>query len=341
MSGGSSLPRYTPLVQTTLGARGRAHLVHLKLEGANPCGSVKDRTALSLVDELELRGALEPGSIIVESTSGNLGVALAAIACTRGYGFVAVADPKTTRENLARMRALGARVELVETPDEAGCYLTSRLDRVRELRASSDAFVWPDQYSNLAGPRAHELGTGPELLEQLRGAVDAIFVPVSTGGTLAGLAACFRRESPGTHIVAVDAAGSVALGGRPAPRLLTGIGAGRPSSFLSAELYDERALIHDAEAFSYCRALATETGIHAGGSSGATLAACGRFLAANPDLGRVVCLCPDRGEAYASTIYNDRWLASNGIDPGALGLGPVEAIARPTSQLAASIQHVG
>jgi 2,3-diaminopropionate biosynthesis protein SbnA len=306
--------------------RGSEHAVHLKLEGVNPCGSLKYRTALSLVDDLEQRGALGRGSILIESTSGNLGVALASIARRRDYRFVAVVDPKTTPENLTRLRCLGARVELVDTPDEAGGYLLSRLQRVHELCSRSEAFVWPDQYSNPANPRAHEHGTAPELLEQLHGELDAIFVPVSTGGTLAGIGRFLRRESPATRIVAVDALGSVALGGRPGPRLLTGIGAGRLSSFASTDLYDERLFVGDLDAFASCRALVAGTGIRVGGSSGATLAACVRVLAAEPYLEHVVCLCADRGENYLSTIYDDRWLARHGIDPRRLALGPVEAI---------------
>ena len=318
----------TPLVRVSLVVRGRPRPVHLKLEGANPCGSLKDRTAASLLDDLERRGALGRGSILVESTSGNLGVALAWLARRRGYRFVAVVDPKTTPENLARMRRLGAGVERVVTPDATGGYLLTRLERVRELRAASEAFVWPDQYANPANPAAHELGTAPELLEQMRGDVDAVFVPVSTGGTLAGIARCFRRESPETRIVAVDVHGSVALGGAPGPRLLTGIGASRASSFLAADLYDERVLVSDAEAFAFCRSLAASTGIRVGGSSGAALAACARVLAADGDLDRVVCLCADRGEHYASTIYDDGWLARNGIAPRRLTLGDVDAIDR-------------
>jgi len=330
-------PDNTPLVPIELTVGRRPRPVYLKLEGANPCGSLKDRTATSLIDDLERRGALEPSSILVESTSGNLGIALASIARRRGYPFVAVVDPKTTPENLAQLRRLGARIDCVETPDRTGGYLLSRLERVRQLCASSDAFVWPDQYSNPANPRAHEQGTGPELLEQLHGEIDAVFVPVSTGGTLAGLARCFRRESPATRIVAVDARGSVALGGYPGRRLLTGIGASRRSSFLTADLYDECVLVGDAEAFSFCRALATRIGIRVGGSSGAALAACGRLLAADPELERVACLCPDRGERYASTIYDDGWLDRNGIDPHSLELGAVEAIGRALPRLAAAV----
>jgi 2,3-diaminopropionate biosynthesis protein SbnA len=317
----------TPLAPIALRIHGRRRVVHLKLEGANPCGSLKDRTAQSLIDELEQRGALGRGSVLLESTSGNLGVALAWIARRRGYRFVAVIDPKTTPENVTRLRRLGARIELVDTADEAGGYLLARIERVRQLCASSPAFVWPDQYANPANPRAHELGTGPELVEQLTGGLDAVFVAVSTGGTLAGLARFLRRERPGTRIIAVDAYGSVALGGHPGPRLLTGIGASRASAFVSAELYDERVFVRDAEAFAFCRALASATGLAVGGSSGATLAACAHVLARDPDYERVVCLCADRGQSYGSTIYSDGWLARHGIDLGATGLGSVDEIA--------------
>lgn len=319
-------PGRTPIVRIILELDGRERPVQLKLEGANPFGSLKDRTAAGLVDDLERRGLLRRGSILVESTSGNLGIALAAIARDRGYRFHAVVDAKTTPENIARVRGLGAQIELVDTPDESGGYLLSRLRRVSELCSCSDAFVWPDQYTNPANPRAHERGTGPELLAQLHGELDAIFVPVSTGGTLAGIARFLRRRAPLARTIAVDAVGSVALGGRPAPRLLTGIGASRPSSFLSADLYDECIPVADDEAFAFCRALAATTGIRVGGSSGAALAACARLLDVEPELGRVLCLCPDRGESYASTIYDDGWLASHGIEPAALRIDPVDAI---------------
>ena len=319
-------PGNTPIARVLLSLRGSERLVHLKLEGANPYGSLKDRTAAALIDDLEQQGRLQPGSVLVESTSGNLGIALAALARLHGYRFVAVVDPKITPENLARLRRLGARIELVEQPDEAGGYLLSRLERVRELCASSAACVWPDQYRNPANPAAHEQGTAPELLEQLDGDLDAVFVPVSTGGTLAGIGRFLRHASPATRIIAVDAYGSVAVAGRAAPRLLTGIGASRPSSFAILDLYDEVVHVPDRVAFAFCRTLAAATGISVGGSSGAALAACARLLAAEPQLARVACLCPDRGDAYASTIFNDSWLTRHDLDPRRLTLGPVEAI---------------
>jgi 2,3-diaminopropionate biosynthesis protein SbnA len=325
---------HTPLRPIALRINGRPRTVHLKLEAANPCGSLKDRTAQSLLDDLEQRGLLERGSVLVESTSGNLGIALAWFARRRGYRFVAVIDPKTTPENVVCLRRLDARLELVDTPDAAGGYLLARLERVRQLCAASPAYVWPNQYSNPANPRAHEQGTAPELFAQLGGKLDAVFVPVSTGGTLAGIARFCRRESPSTKVIAVDARGSVALGGRPAARLLTGIGASKRSAFATPDLYDETLRIGDAEAFACCRALAAGTRIAVGGSSGATLAACARVLASDRDLARTACICPDGGARYRSTIYSDRWLARNGIHLGHTDLGSVEEIA-PVAAFAA------
>lgn len=324
----------TPLRPIALRIDGAMRIVHLKLEAANPCGSLKDRTALSLIDDLEQRGALERGSVLIESTSGNLGVALAWLARSRGYQFVAVIDPKTTPENVARLHELGAHIELVDSPDRAGGYLPARIDRVRQLCASSP-YVWPNQYANPANPRAHEEGTAPELLAQLGGDLDAVLVPVSTGGTLAGIGRFLRRESPGTRVIAVDAHGSIALGGHPAPRLLTGIGAGQRSTFVVPGLCDETAFVGDGEAFAFCRALAAATGIAVGGSSGAALAACAHLLAREPDLDRIACICPDGGQSYRSTIYSDRWLTQNGIRLDPADLGSVEEIAPAPAFVAA------
>jgi len=319
---------WTPVVTISLSIGGVRRTVHLKLEGATPGRSVKDRTAQALLDDLETRGLLNADSIVVESTSGNLGVALARLVRHRGLQFVAVVDPKTTEENLARMRQSGATIQIVDTPDASGSYLTSRLERVQELCASSSRYVWPNQYANPANPRAHYQTTAPEIYAQLAGRVDVIFAPVSTGGTLAGLSRYFREVSPATALVAVDARGSVAFGGTAGPRLLTGIGSSRPSSFLSGKAFDHSVHVADAEAFAFCRALFAATGIKVGGSSGAVLAACARLCATHPAYERVVCLCADSGESYATSIYNDCWLAQHGLDVSSPDLGLVEDIER-------------
>jgi len=303
----------TPLREVRLVIRGRRFTINLKMEGDNKFRSVKDRTAFFLLEDAEEKG-LRQGGTVVESTSGNLGVALANLCGEKGYNFIAVIDPKTTQENVHRLEATGAVIELVTEPDHTGGYLLSRLDRVAELCRNNPAYFWTNQYGNPINPVAHFLTTAPEIYWQMRRRVDVIFMPVSTGGTLAGVSRFFRTASPSTIIVAVDAAGSAAFGGQPAPRKLTGIGSSRPAEFLDTKTFDELAVVGDAEAFAFCNALYKSTGLKVGGSSGATLAACAKFLASSErEFRRIVCICPDRGENYDSTIFNPRWLFENGF----------------------------
>ena len=300
--------------------------VHLKLEGHNPGGSVKDRTAFALLKRLEVTGQLREGGRLIESSSGNLAISLAMLARDRGYQFTAVVDPGMTSENMRRLQALGAKTRIVESPDKTGGYLLNRLALVQELLAEDPGLVWPNQYSNPANPEAHYLGSAPEIHRQMEHRVDAVFVAVSTGGTLAGIGRFFREASPDTRIIAVDARGSIALGGSIGVRKLTGIGSGRRSDFVSPEQYDECIYVGDCEAFAFCRALDAATGIKVGGSSGAVLAACSPYLQTHDKIERVVCICADRGENYASTIFSNSWLAQNGLEIGHQHLGAVPEI---------------
>ena len=316
----------TPMEPIYLVIDGIPRKVHLKLESENPTGSVKDRTGYSLIQTLEAQGLLNKRSVVIESTSGNLGTALSFFCKLKGYRFVAVIDPKTTRENIAKMQALGAQIEMVDQPDENGGYLLSRLQRVRALCQASPAYVWTDQYSNPANPRIHYLSTGPEIYRQMHGEVDALFMAVSTGGTLAGIGRFFREVSPTTTIIGVDAHGSVVFGTPPAPRKLTGIGSSRPSSFITRDLYDLHLLVRDEEAFAFCRALWETTMLKVGGSSGAVLAACGKYLQDHPEVRNVVCLCADRGDNYDNTIFNNDWIYKLGFDVSKELLKPVQDI---------------
>lgn len=316
----------TPLEPVYLVIQDAPRKVHLKLEGANITGSMKDRTGLGLITHLEQQGKLHAGSVIIESTSGNLGVALALLCKSHGYQFIAVVDPKTTAENLRKMQALGARIELVDQPDQSGGYLLSRLARIQELCQRQPEYIWTDQYSSPANPYAHYSGTGPEIYHQMRGIVDAVFVPVSTGGTLAGIGRYFREVSPTTRIIGVDAWGSVVFGGPPAQRKLTGIGSSRTSAFITPHSYDAYLLIKDEEAFAFCRLLFSATGIKVGGSSGATLAACARYLQNHPELRHVVCICADRGDNYSSSIFCDAWLQQHGLHLTDAHLGAVQDV---------------
>lgn len=303
----------TPLESLSLIVNGVRRTVRLKLEGANPTGSAKDRTARGLMHALEEQGLLRHNATLVESTSGNLGVALSFLCKVRGYSFIAVVDPKTTRENIEKMSLLGAQIDLVKEPDESGGYLLSRLARVRALCKSSQSYIWPNQYESPANPNIHYTDTGPEIYRQMHGRVDAIFIAVSTGGTLAGVSRYFREVSPATRIIGVDAHGSVIFGTPPGTRLLTGIGSSRCSSFLARDSYDEYMQTHDEEAFIFCRILAERAGFYLGGSSGAVLAMCSRYLQTHPEAEHVVCLCADHGANYASSIYSDAWMLEHGF----------------------------
>jgi 2,3-diaminopropionate biosynthesis protein SbnA len=305
----------TPLSTTYFRINGAWRPVRLKLEGYNPAGSLKDRTAAYLIRDLENRGVLRSSSIIVESTSGNLGVGLAFLCRERGYRFLAVIDPKSTLENRRKMQNFGAELELVDEQDGSEGYLPFRLRRVQELCRSSPRYVWTDQYSNPANPRAHYLSTGPEIYRQIGGRLDGIFIAVSTGGTLAGIGRYLREVSPRTKIIAVDAYGSTIFGGPSRLRKLNGIGSARQSSFISPELYDTHILVTDRDAFALCRQVDAATGIKVGGSSGAVLYACAQYLSRHPEMTNVVCLCPDGGENYASTIFHDGWMRKNGFPP--------------------------
>lgn len=322
----------TPMEAIYLVIEGVTRKVQLKLESENPTGSVKDRTGYALIQALEAQGLLCHRSVVVESTSGNLGVALSFLCKLKGYTFIAVIDPKTTQENIAKMQALGAHIEMVHQPDENGGYLLTRLERVRELCQGSHECVWTDQYSNPANPHIHYLSTGPEMYRQMHGRVHALFLAVSTGGTLAGVARFFREVSRSTTIIGVDAQGSVIFGTPAAPRKLTGIGSSRPSSFITRDLFDLHMLVGDEEAFAFCRALWETTGIKVGGSSGAVLAACARYLQAHPEVTEVVCLCADGGDNYNNSIFDDDWVLKQGLDLSQERLGPVQDIAcRPAN----------
>ncbi len=316
----------TPVQAAVMTIGGVKRIVHLKLEGFNSTCSMKDRTAFALIQALESRYGIQREATIIESTSGNLGVALARLCQMKGYRFIAVIDPKTTAENVARMQAFGAQVLMVRQADQTGGYLLTRLACIKQLLRKHPDYYWTDQYANPANPLAHYRSTGPEIYRQMQQQVDAIFVPVSTGGTLAGIGKFFREVSPSTRIIGVDAYGSVIFGTQPSPRKLTGIGSSQTSSFLQKDLYDEAMLVEDERAFAFCRLLYTSLGIFVGGSSGAVLAACASYLARHPEKQRIVCVCADHGEHYRSTIFNEGWLQEQGIELYASHLEPLERI---------------
>ncbi|MFH8568048.1 cysteine synthase family protein [Streptomyces sp. NPDC017993] len=290
----------TPLEPIRVPLGERTLRLWLKLEAGNPFGSIKARTAQALLSALEATGELRPGRRVVESTSGNLGTALAGLCAARGYACTLVVEPSTPRSSVERMTAHGADVVVVsEVP--GGRTLDARLAAVQDiLRRDPDA-VWTDQYRSPANPAVHETQTAAELVKAAPGgSFDAVAVAVSTGGTLAGVARYFRDHLPDARIIAVDAVGSAALGGPPAERpvKLAGFGSGRVSGFVGPGDWDHLVRLRDEDAVAACALVRERTGLSLGGSAGAAVLASVLRAVSDPSLREVACLCPDSGEKY-------------------------------------------
>lgn len=314
----------TPLARLESLLRGSDLRVFAKLERFNPAGSIKDRAAISMLTEKIENGALEPGrSVIIESSSGNLGIGLAQACRCFGLHFVCVVDAKTTSQNIAILRAYGAEVQVVTDPDPAtGEFLSMRLARVRELLARNPDAYWPDQYSNPLNPRAHHQTMG-EIAEALDGQVDYLFCATSTCGTLTGCAEYVRRHGMATTVVAVDAVGSVLFGLRPGRRLIPGHGAAIRPGLLDVSAADRVVHISDQECVVGCHRLVSREGILAGGSSGAIVSALEKTQGDIPDGSNCVMILPDGGDRYLDTIYSDEWINTHFGDISGLWAEPV------------------
>ncbi|MEO6700220.1 MAG: 2,3-diaminopropionate biosynthesis protein SbnA [Jatrophihabitantaceae bacterium] len=281
--------------------------VLLKLEGLNPAGSVKLKTAVELILDAEERGTLLPGGQVIESSSGNLGIALSIVCTIKGYPFTCITDPKASAHSIAIMRALGTQVVIVTEPDENGGFLGTRLAHLEALLKADPSLFWPNQYANPAGPRAHWKQTAAAILRELD-RVDYLLAGVGTGGTLMGCAAYFRQHSPHTVIVAVDTVGSVTFGGPPAPRYVPGLGTSRVPEIVRTTDLDEVIHIGEADTIRACREVARRYGLLVGGSTGSVVAAAlqlsPRFRAGD----RVVIMSPDLGDKYLDSVYDDQWV---------------------------------
>lgn len=287
--------------------------IYAKIEAANPGGSIKDRPALSIIENLERDGRISEGDLIVDSTSGNFGVSMAWICRAKGYRFCAVIDPGATIANITRMRALGADVDLVSERDETGGYLLTRIRRAQEIVSTGRARVCSDQYTNPANPQSHARTTGPEMVRAFDDPPDFVVVSASTGGTLAGVAECVRRNWPDTVMVAVDGQGSSMFGGAAGHRVINGLGASQNSRFLTPEHYDRVVRVSPREAIVRCHQLRRRGIVDVGGSSGAAIVAAETVLSAATQATSALVICPDHGQLYEESIYSAQWCAANGI----------------------------
>jgi len=289
----------TPLVALRATETGQARALFAKLEKMNPMGSVKDRTALAMIEDAEERGLLRPDTVIVEPTSGNTGLALAMVCAVKGYRLILTMPDTMSVERRDMLMALGS--ELVLTPGSEGMTGAIReADRIAERQ--TDTFT-PCQFDNPANPRIHETTTGPEIWADTDGAVDCVVAGIGTGGTATGIAQFLKTKKPEARVIGVEPARSPFLTeGRAGKHKIQGIGAGFRPSILELDLLSEVILIEDAEAVRWMRHLAQAEGIFSGISSGAALAAAVQ-VAARPDAegATIVVILPDGGEKYLST----------------------------------------
>jgi 2,3-diaminopropionate biosynthesis protein SbnA len=283
--------------------------VYLKLEGLNPAGSVKLKTAVALIEDAERSGSLTPGARVVESSSGNLGIALSIVCSLRGYRFTCITDPNASARSIPTMRALGAEVLVVEERDANGGYLGSRIALIRRMLDADPSLVWTNQYANVANPKAHSERTAASILREF-GVVDYLFVGAGTTGTLMGCASYFRTFSPMTHVIAVDSVGSVTFGAPAGPRHIPGLGTSRrPELCDPAHLHDV-VFVTESDAVRACRKISAEYGLLVGGSTGSVLAAVESYCPRMTPGARVVAISPDLGDRYLDTVYDDGWVTS-------------------------------
>ncbi|MGI5208660.1 2,3-diaminopropionate biosynthesis protein SbnA [Spirillospora sp. CA-108201] len=292
--------------------------LYLKCEGFNFAGSVKLKAAAAMVEAAERDGALTPESIIVESSSGNLGIALSLIAASRGLRFVCVTDPRCNPASMRVMRALGAEVRVVSDRDANGGYLGGRIDYVRNLCASGDGYVWLNQYANRNNWLAHYHGTAPAIDREFPD-LEVLFVGAGTTGTLMGCARYFREHRRPVTIVAVDAVGSVTFGGIPERRMVPGLGTSTRPALVDESFIDDVVHVPEPDTIRTVHALASR-GFLFGGSTGTVVSGASRWLEAKyPGEDPVaVAIAPDLGERYLDSLYEENWLREHFGDPAAV-----------------------
>ena len=273
--------------------------IYAKLEYFNPAGSVKDRIAKAMIDDAEAKGALKPGAVIIEPTSGNTGIGLAAVAASKGYRIILTMPETMSVERRNLLKAYGA--ELVLTDGAKG--MKGAIAKAEELAQQIEGGLIPSQFTNSANPTAHFNTTGPEIWEDTDGKVDIFVAGVGTGGTVSGVGKYLKSKNPNVKVVAVEPAGSPVLSkGVAGPHKIQGIGAGFVPETLDTKIYDEIIAVENEDAFATGRTLARKEGLLVGISSGAAVYAATQLAKRPENKGKnIVVLLPDTGDRYLST----------------------------------------
>ncbi|WP_027168857.1 2,3-diaminopropionate biosynthesis protein SbnA [Mesorhizobium sp. WSM3224] len=302
--------------------------VILKIEGFNPAGSVKIKTARYLLDAVL---ATKPNDFegIIESSSGNLGIALAAICAARGIPFECVVDANVLEEKSAQIRCLGAQVTVISTRDNNGGYLGTRIAYIRQTIGRRPGLLWTNQYANEANVAAHYSETAPSIHAEFP-ALDYLFVGAGTTGTLFGCVKYFAINAPLTKVIAVDAAGSVTFGDRAGKRFIPGIGTSHRPPLVSIVDASPSEVMHvqEKESVLRCRSFSRQSGLLVGGSTGSVITAAERYIDEHGlEDKTIVIIAPDLGHPYLSTIYDNGWVREH--FPALSLATPVPDVERP------------
>jgi len=286
----------------------RGHDVFLKLEGFNVSGSIKVKTAIGLIEDLERRGIGRPHkTVIVESSSGNLGIALSLVCAIKGYKFICVTDSNTTRANIRGMELYGATVLVVNDRDADGGFLTNRFRAIDDILQSEPNAVWLNQYDNIANKNIHAAETANEIANEFE-KVDWVFVGAGTTGTLAGISERLRQEFPKIKIVAVEPTGSVTFGGCPGARNIPGIGTSLRPKLADLSNPDWILAIDEATTVETCLSFVRDYHLLVGGSTGTVLAAVQKLATEFTPGDTIVAISADLGDKYLDTVYNPAWV---------------------------------
>ena len=312
-----SMIGHTPMVEITKFDLGPCRLF-VKLENQNPGGSIKDRIALQMIEDAETSGRLKPGGTIIEATAGNTGLGLALVASLKGYKLVLVIPDKMSREKIFHLKAMGAEVRLTRSDVGKG-HPEYYQDVAKRISEETGAF-YINQFENASNPVAHERTTGPEILEQMKGKVDAVVSGVGSGGTLAGLSRYFAKTSPHTEMVLADPVGSILVDyiktgkfGTAGSWLVEGVGEDFIPDIADLSRVKNAYAVSDAESFEVARELLRREAILAGSSSGTLVAAAIQYCRAQTTPKNVVTFICDSGNKYLSKMFNDYWMVDQGF----------------------------